>query len=378
MTKKILLHIGTAKTGTTSIQRWLTHVQKRGTLAPVAYPLWKDASNQQRLVTLYLGYEDLPPPMRQSYGPGGKSYTQTRERYRDHLFGELRTARDAVISAEGTSDLFSPLHAEQLRSDLESLGFQQFHVVLYVRDPADYFLSHLQQKLKMTTRTPLVPDPRSFKYEFVRMTQTWEHAFPGRLIVRRYPAEPRTDVIDDFRTVLKHCFGVAPPLIPLRVNTTISAEGMHILNNYRENFSPDSNGDLTRDAAQVVRFLAESTSGLRQTKPVLRREFAALIRANHRADGEALRARYGVDLSLQQYDPTRTIPFTPPNGVDEILDSVDSDIVQQLLLLLARQELRRSPGKRLALSVARRTYRSIPPPYRPEGMAAWLRSQLPR
>ena len=73
MPKTALLHIGTSKTGTTSIQKWLAHAQQHGKLAPVRYPLWGSDSNHQRLVAVYKSYEDLPEILRQTYGPSAKS-----------------------------------------------------------------------------------------------------------------------------------------------------------------------------------------------------------------------------------------------------------------------------------------------------------------
>jgi len=377
MPKIALLHIGTAKTGTTSIQKWLADAQQHGSLAPVSYPLWSGSHNQQRLVALYKPYEDLPPLMRQNYGPSGTRYRRMCERYRQYLFGELRAAGGAVISAESLCGLFSPLLATRLREDLESLGFMQFHVVLYVRDPADFFLSNTQQALKMTTRPPFVEDPASFRYEFLRMTETWEQAFPGRLIVRKFPTEPHYDVVDDFAAVLQQCLSVAPPRSPLRTNTTISAEGMQILQDYRQSFSPDIGGNLTPDAAKLVSFLSESADGLPQTKPVLKKEVAEQIRANHRADAEVLYARYGVDLSLQNYLPAAALPRDDFDRIDEILESVDPEVVHRLLLLLAKTELSHPFARQsLAFRAASRAYRYIPPANRPERLAHWLRSQL--
>lgn len=375
MPKTALLHIGTPKTGTTSIQRWLAHSQQNGSLAPVCYPLWRGSQNQQRLVTLYQRYEDLPPTMRQIYGPDGKRHRRLREQYREFLYAELRAATAAVISAESLSDVFSPGLAERLRADLELLGFREFHVVMYVRDPADFFLSATQQGLKndpadfflsatqlgpKTTRPPFVREPASFKYDFLQMTETWERVFPGSLIVRKYPNGFHGDVIDDFSAVLRQCLGVAPPVLSLRANSTLSAEGMQILQDYRV-----CGGTLSPDVASVVAFLSGSAQLLPQTKPVLRQDVAEQIRANHRADAGVLHSRYGVDLGLQRCGPASTLPLDKPLRVDEIVESVDPGIVHQLLLRLVHHELSSSPAKRsLTYRAVRRAYRTILPAYR--------------
>jgi len=372
--KTALLHIGTPKTGTTSIQRWLAHAQEDGCLAPVCYPLRGDDYNHERLQLLYRPYEDLGPNVRRIYSLSGRHYRRMRDRYRQFLFQELSVANAAVLSAESAS-AFSPLLATRLREDLESLGFKEFHIVLYIRDPADFFLSNTQQHLIMTVKSPFVMDPATFRYEFLRMAETWEHAFPGRLIVRKFPTNPGHDIIDDFAEVLNWCLGVAPARIPLRLNTTHSAEAMQIIQDYRKTFWPN-NEILTPDVARLIEFLGRSRLTVPQSKPVLKPEVAAQIRANHKRDAELLHSRYGVDLDLRNCSPTPAIPRGESYRVDEIVESVDPAIVRQLLLRLARIELGRK--RPLPVRVAAQAYRRIPPDHRPVRAAAWVRSRIER
>lgn len=371
MTKTALLHIGTAKTGSTSIQQWLANAQRDGSLGTVCYPLWRSNHNHQRLVTLYKPYEDLPSPMRQSYGPGGRSYEHMRDTYRKFLFRELRNASAAIISGESLCSVFSPSHAARLREDLESLGFQKFHVVLYIRDPADYFLSNTQQALRMTYKPPFVRDPSTFIYEFLRYAETWEKAFPGKLIVRKYPTDPRHDVIDDFADVLQQCLYLSLPRVPLRMNSSHSTEAMQIVQDYREAFWPDTE-ILTPDTARLIEFLSWSRQEMPQTKPVLKKAIAELIRANHKADAKALFERYGVDLGLGNCSSTEVPPRDEPYRVSEIVESLDSDIAHRLLLRLARNELARTP-KIMPLRIAARVYRSMLLAFLPARLDAWLR-----
>jgi hypothetical protein len=372
--KTALLHIGTPKTGTTSIQRWLAHAQEEGSLAPVSYPLWGDDHNHQRLMVLYKPYEDLSPAMRHSYSPGGRRYMRMRQRYREFLFSELRTASAAVLSAESASDRLTPPLIARLREDLESVGFRECHIVLYVRDPADFFLSRAQQELKMAVRS-FDMDPATFRYDFLGIATTWEHAFPGRLIVRKFPTDPGHSIIDDFAAVMQQCLGVTPPQVPLRMNTTYSAEAMQILQDYRETFWPDTEF-LTPDTARLIYFLGQSRQDVSQTKPVLKNEVAEQIRANHKADAELLHSRYGVDLGLRNCTPTPAVPRGEPYRVDEILESIDPEIVRQLLLRLASIELGRKRSR--PMRVAARAYHRIPAAYRPVRAAAWARSRVNR
>lgn len=371
MQKTILLHIGTAKTGSTSIQKWLAGAQKKGRLNPVSYPLWDHSPNHQRLVSLYLPYERLPLPMRHAYGPAGKHYERTREHYKKFLFQRLDRANHAVLSGESFSGLMSSQQATQLRMDLEKVGFRKFHVVIYVRDPADFYLSGVQQNLKMSAMPPFIWDVQSFKYEFIKWIEDWEAAFPENIIVRKYPPEIHSDIIEDFSAVLQECVGVRIPWKPLNMNSSLSAEGMQILEYYREKFSA-SDGALRPDATRLIRYLQPSSQSLPQTKPVLKREIAELIRANHKADAKMLEAKYGIALQPESSRPrSKLAEDNRLYRVADIVEVVDGDIVQSLLLQIVQKEFSRP--RPLALRIAACVYRSVPKAFRPQSLDMWLR-----
>lgn len=376
--KPALLHIGTPKTGSTSIQECLARAEMGGSLGQVRYPLFRNDRNHRRLAPLYRPYEDIPQWWRHQYPVNDRRFQRMREQFRRFLFDELRSASGAIISAEVLGG-FTPALVEQLRHDLESLGFNEFHIVMYVRDPADFFLSRTQQHLKTALGPTFVEDPVSFRYEFRQAAQAWEQVFPGDLIVRQFPRLPDHDVIDDFADLLKQHLDVTLPRLPVRMNTTLSAEAMQILQEYRQTFWPESGGFLTPDAARLVRFLAESAKDLPQTRPVLKKEVAEQIRANHSADADVILARYGVDLGLGQLTPIPVSASRTMHRVDEIVEFVDPEIIHQLLMRLARSELGRRPAKRpLPLRLAGRVYRRVPPERRPPRLDSWLRSRVNR
>lgn len=371
--KTALLHIGTPKTGTTTIQHCLAQAEADCAFGDVRYPLWGRDHNQWRMLMLYLRPDALPPWMRSMYPARKQAFHRHRHEYKQFLFRELRSASDVILSSESLG-LLMPESVGRLRWDLESLGFNRFHIVLYIRDPADYYLSNTQQRLRSTSTVPLIVDPLSFRYEFLRTAQTWEQIFPGSLIIRRYPSTPGADVVDDFADILHTTMAVSLPRLPARMNPTISAEAMHILQDYRQTFYPDS-GQLAPDIAALARFLTLSTSEVPQTKPTLSEHIARHIRYNHRDDAELIRERHGVDLGLDHYSRPVCQP-TRYTHVDHILQSVDTHRTHQLLLLLARHNLAHTPhpARHQLIRVAANAYRSIPPDRRPARLDHWLRS----
>lgn len=238
MTKKLLLHIGTTKTGNTSIHQALVHAKAKGDLGQVCYPLWRGDLHQARMAAVYCPDElsTLLPSLRGRYPPRDKCFRRMLQKYRKFIFKELRSAESAIISAETFSHLFSSMHAEMLREDLKALGYTEFHIVLYVRDPADFYLSSTSQSLRMSDEQPFIKDPLKFRYEFLRIAETWEQVFPGQLIVRKYPTASHFDVLEDFSNLLERRMGIVLPCHSIRKNSSLSTEAMQVLHDYRQTF----------------------------------------------------------------------------------------------------------------------------------------------
>jgi ribosomal protein S13 len=308
--------------------------------------------NHNRLVTAYLPHDQLPVHWRHA--------PEACRRYHRFILEELRSSSSAIISGEALSAFFTTAAAERMREDLERLGFRRFHVILYVRDPADYFLSFLQQTLKSSDeKAPMGWHPATFRYDIRRIVETWEQVFPGNLIVRTFAGNAEANVVEDFSSLLQEHLGMSLKPSRARMNATISAEGMKILQDYRLAFWPDNQGVLTPDTARLVSFLEQSTAAVHQTKPVLKSKVAEHIRANHEADMNFIYSRYGVELRQPNAIPQKQ-NLRPAYRVVDLVESLDSEVVHEVLLRLAKSELERTPAKRsLARRIASRAYRAI-------------------
>ena len=378
MTRKTaLLHIGTPKTGTTSIQKCLAEAERAGSLRPYCYPLYRDDLNHNRLTTLYLPHADLPQVWRAKHPRDDDGFQRARRRYRRFLFRRLRASDGAILSGESLSNYLTPPYAMQLRSDLESLGFKQFHVALYIRDAADFYLSSTQQVLKWSLYpTTVVADPVSFRYRFRRIAENWEQTFPGCLLVRRYPRSPQQDVLADFSSVMQGCLGVGLPQATARLNPTLSAEAMVVIEDYRQAVGPGAESLVIPGLDQLVAFLAQSGQRIPQTRPALKSAVAEQIRSNHQQDAEYIRVRYGVDSGVECSGSVAPLPARSSWRVEDILDSVDHEIVQRLQGEYARVG---PPRKRpLPVRAAARAYRAVPYSLRPTRLDGLLRTRFGR
>lgn len=303
------------------------------------YPLTELGRQHSQLAHAYLPDDRMSRSARATLMAGKERFDALRRSYAEKFYEQLRATDSAVISSEHLS-LLSSDEIQRLRIDLETAGFRDVRVVVYVRDPADYYLSQTQEILKASSR---IPDPASFRYGFRDIITSWETVFPGQLLVRHLRGESGFDVVEDFSEILRHHFGVSLSAAPSRLNVTISAEGMEILQRYRSTFCAGLDDVWTPATTRLIWFLHASLSDLPQSRPALRPEIAETIRRNHLEDAEFLASRYGVDL---QHGPTHGFPPLPRGRtwrVAEILRECDPELVTDLLLRAARTAFDRDP-----------------------------------
>lgn len=357
-TKIALLHIGTPKTGTTSVQDALFRAEQSGLLHPYIFPIFRNEHDHNRLTTLYLAHEEQPDPRKVQYPRDDNRYQNARRNYRRFLFETLRSSGGAILSAEVLSNMFSPQHIVRFRGDLESLGFNDFYIALYIREPADFYLSSRQEMLKLPGRRyQPVRDPFSFRYRFRRFAEDWEQVFPGRVIVRCHRRSASYDATTDFSNLMQGCLGIGLPPAAARRNESVSAEAMVVLQHFRETVGADAEGFEFPGLYRLVDFLVNSNGYLPQTKPKLKTSVAGLIRANHRSDVEFIGSRYGVDLGMGSVESVEQLPPRPSWRVEDILESFDPAIVQRL-----QEDFRRNaprlPFSGFAKSALRKVYQS--------------------
>ena len=331
MPRTAVIHIGTRKTGTTSIQETLASAGNQ--LGEVGYPLVGRDRDQNRMISLYVSPREMPLAWQ------GLDPVMNRK-FRKVFFRHLASKNDLILSAESMASWFPTESILQLRADLESAGFDRFCVVLFVRDPADYFLSFTQQVIKSTfVSAPYGEHWATFKYPFRSIAERWESVFPGSLVLRKYPGEQNGDVVRDFSMLLKKYLRLDVSAASVRSNASLSAEGMKILQDYRLLYhDPSRPGWLTRDAAKLLQFLRHSTGSIHQTRACLDADIARGIRANHKEDAEFILHHYGVDLEIADSAPVE-VRADSQYLVSDLVEHYDQGSVEKILLLFAKETL---------------------------------------
>lgn len=345
--KKLLIHIGTGKTGTTSIQRSLLVAQRLGTLGPVCYPDVLKSKWRSPNPHAFLGYVYRPRHVPGIFRPKDRqdALKALIPEFRRDLEGYFLKNDNIILSTE----YLAACNQEEIvrfRKDLEQYAFSDVAVIVYVRNPADFYLSAINQNLR---KSPNIVDPRRFRYQFRRAVSRWSDAFDGKIIVRPFDRSlfRLNCVVQDFVQVASGFFSrEMGPVESLNSNESLSAEAMVLLQKYRRFRSHDTNNLLKRDAARLRKILVESAQALPQTKARLRRGVEALITERHKDDLSWLHSQHGIDFRPQSDGAAPD--WKPPRRGLQVEDIVESrsEIVDQLLLYALQSALGRRSAKR--------------------------------
>ena len=332
--RKLLVHIGTSKTGTTAIQSSFMEAQRRGALS-VCYPDFSWARRHpRRNPHAFLGYvyrRRHPPRVFAYKADDSRLYLEAqRQDFAKEFARALRENDRVVLSAESLSGM-QPEEIRAFRDELRSHAFDRILVAVYVRNPAQIYLSSAQQKLKASS---ILRDPRKYRYRFREIIEKWSSAFDANVVVRPFERAllHQNCVVRDFSRVAADFFGCdVGPVETLDANVSLSAEGMAVMQKYRRAYYPRANDVHKPDSTRLVRLLAESQSALPQTKPRLRPEVASLILARHHDELAWLREKHGIDLGPAGNGSGAG--WRPAHDALEVSDVVDLDqgVLEELL-----------------------------------------------
>ena len=103
--KNALIHIGSGKTGSSSIQAEMKRLQSDGKLGDIVYPLFGQRSNQNQLTLLFLPRERQPREIRGLIENGEMDYVAARDRLRESFakYCSENTSLSQVLSGRGLS-----------------------------------------------------------------------------------------------------------------------------------------------------------------------------------------------------------------------------------------------------------------------------------
>jgi hypothetical protein len=297
--KKIVLHIGAGKTGSTSIQRALFAGKKTNDNV-IKYP---DLGTKSSQVFRFAFCEsnDTPSNIRNRFKSSIEEYRQYQQEIKN-LFIEECSDSDCVIVSSEFLFLSSESEVSNIKVFLTELGFTEIHVVMYLRDPAKYYLSVAQQALK---NQYLMPTPMDFRYNIDDAINNWSSINPTSLAIREFDKGRLFDgdVVKDFNQYLNSIGFYIVLELKSAQNETMSVEGTIILQEFHRVLQLSSLCQKDRNE-MIQRARDFSRKASLGTKPILKPEIEDYIYQRYEALVLRLQSNYGLFTSFKREDIT--------------------------------------------------------------------------
>ncbi|MCC6757331.1 MAG: hypothetical protein IT474_05120 [Arenimonas sp.] len=325
--KTLVIHIGSAKAGSSSIQQALANAQDAGFDFIQSHD--PGLPTHALLGALYLPHEHLPGWIRLNF-PDAESLEAARAGFWQAFETRHGGSTRLVMSSEALTHL-PPDAIARLRQDFERRGVRAFRIVFYVREPVDYYRSLLQEHLKHDTRTDWF-HPTRFRCRIKAAALQWRAAFPDALTVAAFDRATLHDhcVVADFRQQLSRAFGIEiAPLDAGRQNESIGLLTLFCLHNalrHRPERSPES----VRRGFALMRELER----LAPAQPPIRLHphIARAVARRHAEDLEWLAAEYGIRFTAWQGDGDATprMLSDPPRLAELVVPPHPRAVIQLL------------------------------------------------
>lgn len=344
--RTLFLHIGSNKTGTSSIQAALRvehqTLEQHGIAVLGHGSLGENLTN--RSLFHIFNCESIRRVDLNNFSTEGayRRHRLQQQRQFRRLLGPL-PHQQVVVSDEYLFTLPTE-RIDRMAHSLRKWGFDRVTVLLYLREPTSMYLSYVQQLVKADHR---IPDPEHWIFPYQDRVEAWSQAFGTQLILRVYERSQlhNNTSIDDFALEMATAFalGTDSPAIKFRTgfdhNVSLSAEGFQLLHAYQSAFHADNPGRFTPDSTQLLRTIAICEQGLQLSRPVLKPEVRRQILMGHADQLVYLATRHGFRFpSVDHEDLPReqgirsNKPGQDSLTVPDLVNGLDAERLQRLQL----------------------------------------------
>jgi hypothetical protein len=298
---ELILHLGEGKTGTTSIQKFLSaHASKLLDMG-IAYTTDEGVDNHVCLAAR------LGVKVRVS----GQETAGLKIRC-DELFQSIQQQvktndlRAVILSVEHIF-MLDPLVILDYLKRYFDIG--SIHVIAYIRDPVSQYVSRMQQRIKASF---LIVQPHLYARDVYSPVRTWvEQLGVHRVHVKPFSRDSlvSSDVLVDFLSQVDSIVGcdlaasaqTSQYQEHARLNSGINVEQMSTVQCFRRIVYPGLNNVLQRRSSRLVTFFERLNGlGFLGTKPRLKSDVAALILARNSVYIDSLALLYPQFKSIQR------------------------------------------------------------------------------
>lgn len=302
--KTLHLHIGSPKTGTTSIQNTFYHNRNELAQQGFLYP-GNRFNHHQFFFATQSEYKDWPRKFKEF---DRKVLRTAINKYFDILEKWLAANFDNQIIS--TEYLFID-DSQSIRNLLDYVEpyFSEIRVYLFVRNPVEYYRSMQQQKIKACS---YITSPNRFHYNFKNVIKTWDR-FCHVEVIEYKPEVNSCEILCkkiglNFRQ-LSDC--------GKEINSSLFLEQMLLLEKIQRNLYRNSE-NYFKSHLEIVQTITPDSA----TKPKLKQIVKFLIEQNHKSDLKWLQKTHNIDFGSTNSKVVELSSKTPifKNGRADIAD----------------------------------------------------------
>jgi hypothetical protein len=286
------------KTGTTTLQHTLAVHRERLADAGILYPrsvFATHSANHNGLIGPFISIgSGVPRAFRQKEQDEPGSVARRGLALWNDIRAQMRACNPRVVILSGEYIFTQPEEVlVALRAALTRY-FDDIQVIAYVRDPAAFYLSALQQKVRLSH--VFIP-PSRFEYPVRPCLTRHSRVFGDALSVKVFDRRRLRDrcIVRDFlSTFVPEATTIADSIDVVDVNESLSAEAMCIMERVRRYGWPDADDSLIVESELIMQSLKSDALSVPQTPARLRCDIEAEIALRFADDLEWLRERFGI------------------------------------------------------------------------------------
>jgi len=345
----VIFHIGSPKTGTTTLQNSLGASRRQLLRYGVLYPRISEtrAPNHAGLYAFLKARDDSTAVLR---ARSPESYDALKNATLEEIQQQTRKHQPSVVvlSSEAFFRSLSFEDLDKLDSFLNDINASSVRFSIYVRRFSSHFLSKLGQRMKSSHK---IPKLKALNLRSV--IESYQSKF-GYIAIDLHLYERSSlkngDIVHDFWHKYLDPLGVSlEDLTPVQSNPSLSAESTDLVRQYRLAFLSDK--DRVPDAAshQLVKTLQKIDERVRAAKARLRPEVAEYIDYSTK---QALWVRDNFGIEFADYDYERMelgslIKDPPPcRSLSDLID-VDAEKQRDIIAELMKSRWALSRPQRL-------------------------------
>lgn len=318
------MHIGDGKCGSSAIQAALFDARAELKTLGIAYDAHHRTSGNYNFGTLL--------------GKPTRGNDEHQRRWAGQVVTRLRALAEDVEYVIVSSEAFLTMEPEEVVQILRMISddIESIHAVAYVRNPLSMYLSLAQQSVKASYR---FRRPDTYRRPINDYVTKWRNSpMMDSVTVRLFDrhALMGNNAVADFEAIVRRLTGMnAVQLEHIDENTSLSAEQMVVMQDFRRRFHAQNDNRWTPDTSRLIDFFTTmNEDGVVGNRPQLTPEASALVAHGNRDVITWLGQECGIGVDVAE--ASAPLENSEWSKLSSILATVDPKVVHHLKMMIPR------------------------------------------